>query len=1321
MRMALGTAPPPAPAPRRSSAEDEQLDRFIAERIGRTRNEVRLVEVFAGMMTWLASVLACLMALVVCDHWLVSGGLGFWPRMLALGTLWVGSVVYGYRRIAPWMSGRINPVYAAQAIEQSRPGLKNSLINFLLLRPERSELPAGVYQALEQRAASDLSHVPAEGTVDRTHLVRISYSLLAVVVICCLYKLLSPKDPLTSMARLLVPWSSWNAPTRVSIADVEPGDTRAFHDEFVEVSAVVRGVRRGEPVTLFYSTEDGQTVDQAIEMTLPADSYRYRATLPAGAKGLQQTVSYYLAAGDARSATHRVEVQTAPAILVQQVDYDYPAYTGLADRSVQRQGDLRAIQGTQVTIIAAANRDIAKADLDFDCDGTSDLKVKVEGRQAVASFALNLGKDNKPEHASYQLRFTDPDGKNNPQPIRHRVEVQADEPPQVEIVQPTEGETQLAANGVLLMAVRARDPDFALRTVTLLAERGGERIVEEQLLSVPHTGEFRGTYLFDAAQQKLKPGQEVLYWAEARDSRQPVANSTVTNKFKLQIVAETNADERRTQRAVADQAQRDMQDQPAPDKLPNDAGDPAVANDKAQGRDRDAADDSGGADEADPADATAERGQPPAENSDQPDAADGPERRDPNESGRQEEDTGRDEQTKPGEQSQGEKSQGEQEQGQQGQGEKGQGEKGQGEQGKGDGAQGDKGRPGSDKANDSTGGKQNGGEKQKGGDKQNGDDRSGAAEQNRAGKKEVPEKQSGRPERIDPEANPGEAFEKLLKRAQEQQSKAGQSKPDQQQPGSGSSPEQQQQQQQRQQPQPNKDQGPQNGKQPPGDQSTGEEGQTGQNNPAGQQPGQAGKKQAGQGQNGDADKPQSDSQGDADDEGESGSERSPGADKQQGQGAPSGGKPSPQPGKKPPGGGQEELADDQSPDDQPAEGETNVDGQGQGAKQTAQDQNRDAKQGEGQPNKQGEGEKPAGKQGGKPPQNQGQPGAGQQDSDSSSGPGKEQPTRDRPKNQGAGNPSNQQGKGGEPPAPSDSKSESDSQGSEGGDRSGGGKKGGGQQSQQAGKGAPGSSTESDEGAAAKGGNEQGQPGDASSDGKQGTGQGGKPAPGSGQSASGGKPTAGGGPGSSGQATGQAPASGQDGAGSSGGSPAQGNPQGASGQNSNDARPGDKQGNQGPGGGGEPAPGSDPAGAAPPAAQRGDEPNVEYARKATDLVLDYLKNKRNSAGQDEALRELNWSPADLQKFIDRWERMKAEAQQPGEAGQEAQKRLDDALRGLGLVPEQTRLEASTRKEAGARSVGPTRRSEPPSEYADQFRAYTRGAARQPAAKPAAKKP
>ena len=53
----------------------------------------------------------------------------------------------------------------------------------------------------------------------------------------------------------------------MTIDNVQPGDTVAFHGDFVAVSADVRGLNEDEPVLLHYSTADGEMVDQVVPMT----------------------------------------------------------------------------------------------------------------------------------------------------------------------------------------------------------------------------------------------------------------------------------------------------------------------------------------------------------------------------------------------------------------------------------------------------------------------------------------------------------------------------------------------------------------------------------------------------------------------------------------------------------------------------------------------------------------------------------------------------------------------------------------------------------------------------------------------------------------------------------------------------------------------------------------------------------------------------------------------------------------------------------------------------------------------------------------------
>ncbi len=525
-----------------SRTRPDRNETFIEDRIQRTRREVMGLDLAAGLITLAAGVLAYLLAIAVVDHWLIPGGLGFAGRLLLFAGLIGAAGYYFARGIFPALAHRINPLFAAHTIEQGRPTLKNSLINFLLMRSRRREVSAVVYNALENRAAADLAQVPAETAVDRSVVIRLGYLLAAVLAVCCLYMVLSPKSPLASAARVLWPWAGIQAPTRVTIEEVKPGDVTAFHGEHVAVSAEVKGTEDDEQVTLVYSTADGQSVDQAVPMTLPESGYRYRCQLPPGRLGLRQDYEYYLTAGDCRTKTFAVKVQTAPTIRIDTLRYDYPDYTGIEDRTVQRQGDIRAIEGTKVTVHATADEKINRAEIDLDCDGLHGLRMSTEQNTAqntaTGGFVLRLDPDDPtfPEHDCYQIRFTDARGRPNYRPVRYRIEVIRDLPPEVQIIEPKDDEVQLAADGLLPIRVRAVDPDFALRLVRLRTELDGRRVPIRPLLGKQHKGEFRAEYIFEPARLGLNPGQRVCYWAEADDNKQPNPGHAETRRRWINIV-----------------------------------------------------------------------------------------------------------------------------------------------------------------------------------------------------------------------------------------------------------------------------------------------------------------------------------------------------------------------------------------------------------------------------------------------------------------------------------------------------------------------------------------------------------------------------------------------------------------------------------------------------------------------------------------------------------------------------------------------------------------------------------------------------------------
>ncbi len=444
-----------------AAAEQE----LIQHRLGQTRRNVKLVDLATGFATMAAGILAYLLVLALIDHWVY--GLTPLLRLLALVALLGGVAAYFVWRILPPLVLPVNPVYAAHSIEQAAPSLKNSLINLLLLRQGAEGVRAVVYAGLRRQAAGQLANLPPEAMVDHSSLIRVGYCLVGLMAVAALYKVLSPKDPLQSVARVVAPWEEIAAPARVKISEVLPGTVDVFRGETIDVQARIEGLREDEPARLLFSSDDGQFVDQPLVME-PLGGQQFHALLASGGQGLQQSVSYRLTAGDSETNLYRVTVKDAPYIAVSEVVYQYPSYTGLESRTVLGQGDLIAVEGTRVRIKAEANLPIGNAYLEFfpsagkSADGPVSqpsqlLTMQFEGQKAWAQYTLLLQPDrHTPQAGAYQVRFTTREaGQRNASPARYPIQVTPDLTPEVEILQPLSRDVELAENESLTVEVRA--------------------------------------------------------------------------------------------------------------------------------------------------------------------------------------------------------------------------------------------------------------------------------------------------------------------------------------------------------------------------------------------------------------------------------------------------------------------------------------------------------------------------------------------------------------------------------------------------------------------------------------------------------------------------------------------------------------------------------------------------------------------------------------------------------------------------------------------------------------------------------------------------
>ena len=530
-------------------------ERLVDEQIRRTLRSLKLLDFTAGLITLVIGTLGYLLTVAVLDQWVIPGGWNETTRIILLTVLVIGVGWYSWYAFWPLLSRSINPAYAAQLIERNTPSLKNSLLNFLLLRTHRRQLSQQVYQAIEHQAAQRLSEVSLDSVIDRSAILRLGYVLVAVVALCALYRVLSPKNLTTSVSRILMPWSEIAVPSRVEILDVSPRDTSVARGEPLSISAEVHGLHEDETVEVHYSSLDGQAEDRVVTLAGSPGGLRFEGKIPdrfAGSDGggVQQDLDYWITAGDARSAKFRVTVFAKPTLVVERIRYEYPAYTGLASREVEGTGDITGLEGTKVILYAQANHEIASAHVDFAADGRHDLAMSAKGDKANAEFTLSLKEDRRtPQYESYVLRYKTESGRTNDLPPKYSIDVTPDYAPEIQILAPRDEEDQpieqldVPVNQEFSIEIEARDPDFLLSNVSLLGELGGKPILAHKLLSTEHEGRYVGRFTATPAELELKSGDILEYWGTANDNRRPQANLAVTPRQRIRVVGPPQFDQ----------------------------------------------------------------------------------------------------------------------------------------------------------------------------------------------------------------------------------------------------------------------------------------------------------------------------------------------------------------------------------------------------------------------------------------------------------------------------------------------------------------------------------------------------------------------------------------------------------------------------------------------------------------------------------------------------------------------------------------------------------------------------------------------------------
>ena len=547
------------PAVTASSRQAAKVKSYVNQQLEKTRKQVKTIDFISGALVLVAFTIGFLLFAAMVDAWIWPlSRLGRWAFLI----IWLGSCLgYTVISIVPLLMKRINPDYAAKMIEEAKPSFSNSLMNYVSLRKRPEGIRPAVLDAVSRQAATDLASVPGDAAVDQSKMIRIGFVLVGLTLLAVSYKILSPKDPLSTVARILAPASDIAQPAVVTIEEVLPGDVEIFFGETLEVVAQVSGRHQPEDVKLLYSTVDGQLVDQSSTMALTDEPRTYSGTIAMPGGGVQASLQYRVVAKDGVSRDYMVTVRPNPTIAIESLLFDPPDYTELASRTLMGVGDIDAIEGTLVTINAVANLPIKSAEVELlneivNVAGDAELSydqrfvpavgskyiMEVEGRNATQSILVKLDANReKPFATHYRLKFTSTDGNRNSQPNVYPIRVTPDLAPDVEIKNPIETDGQIPENQVLAIDIVASDLDFAIDSVELSLDHNGRSLFSDSLSLKSSKGNRRVTarYSLDPKALGLKPGDVAVFHAIAKDNRmqgrKPAPNISRTQNYSVTI------------------------------------------------------------------------------------------------------------------------------------------------------------------------------------------------------------------------------------------------------------------------------------------------------------------------------------------------------------------------------------------------------------------------------------------------------------------------------------------------------------------------------------------------------------------------------------------------------------------------------------------------------------------------------------------------------------------------------------------------------------------------------------------------------------------
>ena len=414
---------------------------------------------------------------------------------------------------------RVTDEQVALYLEEHEPSLQATLVSAVEASREGANSESAVLirrlveQALEACASTDAARRVEEAPLRRWGVVLAGVSLAAILMV-----VLGPAFLRNALSAILLVQRSVEAAAPYRI-EVTPGNANVPKGVDQTITATLTGFAAEDASLMVRRSPTAAFEELSL---VRGDDGRYEGMLFDVAAPLE----YFVEAEGVRSGVFRLTVVDVPYVQRLELEYHFPAYTGLEPQKIEDGGDIAVIAGTEVRLRVVPTMKSPGGRVALNDKESADLAVQADG-SLTGSFTVA-------RDGFYRIELTSPVGERAAASPQYTIDVLADQPPTVSFAKPGR-DTSVSAIEEVYVEAEAED-DFGVRDLDLVySVNGGPEKTVKLFGGRTRLPEVSAGHTFFLEELGVEPGDSVSYYARALDNAGAPGQRATSDLYFLRI------------------------------------------------------------------------------------------------------------------------------------------------------------------------------------------------------------------------------------------------------------------------------------------------------------------------------------------------------------------------------------------------------------------------------------------------------------------------------------------------------------------------------------------------------------------------------------------------------------------------------------------------------------------------------------------------------------------------------------------------------------------------------------------------------------------